>query len=40
LTKVAKILKELEENKFYGELLLKYESGKVVLIKKTESIKP
>jgi len=40
LTKVAKILKEAEETKFYPELLIKYENGKDVLIKMTQSIKP
>ncbi len=33
------IIKEMNETKFYGELLIKFESGKVIIVKKTESIK-
>lgn len=33
------ILKELNGKKFYGELLIKYEAGHIVYIKKTECIK-
>jgi hypothetical protein len=33
------IIKELIEKRFYGELLIKMEAGKIVVVKKTESIK-
>jgi len=35
-----KMLADLEQQKFYGTLELKFEAGKVVLIRKTESFKP
>ncbi len=34
------MLKELERNRFYGSLELKLEAGRVVLLKKIETIKP
>ena len=34
------ILKELERERFYGSLEIKFEAGRVVLIRKTETIKP
>lgn len=37
---VTRLLSELEKAKFYGSLELKFESGEVVLIRKSESIKP
>lgn len=37
---VIKILCDLERNRFYGSLELKFESGQVVLLRKTETIKP
>ena len=37
--KVTMMMMEFEEKKFFGELLLKYEAGKIVVIKKTESVK-
>lgn len=30
---------ELEKDKFFGQLIINFESGKIVLCKKTESIK-
>lgn len=36
---LVKLIKELMDRKFFGELLIKFESGKVVVCKKTESIK-
>ena len=33
------LLRDLNLNKFYGELVIKYENGKVVLIRKTQNIK-
>jgi len=40
MKKLFDLLKQYEENKLYGEVLVKLEAGKVVIIKKTESIKP
>ncbi|MBN1626430.1 MAG: DUF2292 domain-containing protein [Deltaproteobacteria bacterium] len=39
LTKVIEILKKLTSIKFYGSILIKFENGKVVHIKKEENIK-
>ncbi len=36
----TEILRELERNRFYGSLEIKFEAGRVVLIRKTETIKP
>jgi hypothetical protein len=33
------IIKDLIEKRFYGELVIKMEAGKIVIVKKTESIK-
>ncbi len=40
LVYVAALLSDLERQKFFGSLELKLESGRVVLIRKTETIKP
>ena len=37
---VALVQREFEQDKLYGELTIKYEAGRVVLIKKSETIKP
>ncbi len=37
---IEKLLTELEHERFYGAVELKFESGRVVLIRKTETIKP
>lgn len=37
---IEKLLKELEHQRFYGAVEFKFESGNVVLIRKTETIKP
>ncbi len=37
---VNDLLRSLEQSRFYGTLELKFESGRVVLIRKTETIKP
>ena len=37
---VASILSALERDRFYGALELKYEAGRIVLLRKTETIKP
>lgn len=34
------LLAELERQRFYGSLEVKLEAGKVVLLRKTETIKP
>ena len=37
---LTEILKELEIAGFYGSLELKFEAGRVVLVRKTETLKP
>lgn len=37
---VELLLREFEREKLYGSVEIKYESGRVVLIKKSETIKP
>ncbi len=39
LKRLIELLEQLVNNKFYGELLIKFESGNIVICKKTESIK-
>lgn len=39
MTKIVALLNLLIDSKFYGELLIKFESGKIVLCRKTENIK-
>jgi hypothetical protein len=34
------LLRSLEQSRFYGTVELKFESGRVVLIRKSETIKP
>ena len=34
------LIKELKNACFYGELVIKFECGKIVLIRKIENIKP
>ena len=40
MSKLLDLLREIETDKLFGEVLIKFEAGKVVIIKKTESIKP
>ena len=40
MTKLLELLKQLNKDKFYGSLEVKFESGNIVVIKKTETIKP
>jgi hypothetical protein len=40
LQPVGKLLADLERQRFFGSLELKLEAGRVVLIRKTETIKP
>lgn len=37
---VELVLREFERDKLYGEVVVKYEAGRVVIVKRTESIKP
>lgn len=39
MKKLIEIIKELIERKFYGELTIKFEAGRIVLVKKIENIK-
>lgn len=40
MSDTEKLISQLEKDGFYGSLEVKFEAGKVVLIRKTESIKP
>jgi hypothetical protein len=40
MSQVVKMITELEGSSFYGDVTVKFESGIVVLILKTEKIKP
>jgi len=37
---ITEVLQELEQQHFFGSLEVKFEGGKVVLLRKTETIKP
>jgi len=37
---ITEIVHELERSRFYGSLEIKFEAGRVVLLRKTETIKP
>jgi hypothetical protein len=37
---IPELLCDLEQSRFYGSLELKYEGGRLVLIRKTETFKP
>jgi hypothetical protein len=37
---ISELARELERSRFYGSLELKYEDGRLVLIRKTETYKP
>lgn len=37
---VTNLLQELELKQFYGSIELKFEAGRIVLVKKIETIKP
>jgi hypothetical protein len=36
----TELLRDLERIRFYGSLELKFENGRLVLVRKTETIKP
>ncbi len=40
MTTIYNLLQQLAREQFYGSVELKIEAGKVVLVRKTESIKP
>ena len=40
MDKLIALIKELIAKCFYGELTIKFEHGKIVLIRKTENMKP
>ncbi len=37
---VAQLHLDMQDNQLYGEVVVKYERGKAVLLKRTETIKP
>jgi len=37
---ITEILRELESNRFYGSVEIKFEAGRIILLRKTETIKP
>lgn len=37
---IPQLLTKLERERFYGAIELKFEAGKVVLVRKTETFKP
>jgi hypothetical protein len=40
MNELAQLLRQLELSRFYGSVELKYEAGRVVLIRKSETFKP
>ena len=40
MSELSQMLQQLEQSRFFGSLELKFESGHVVLLKKTETLKP
>ena len=40
MQRLDQLLADLEKQRFYGSLEIKFEAGKVVLLRKTETIKP
>lgn len=37
---ISELARELEKSRFYGSLELKYEDGRLVLIRKSETFRP
>lgn len=37
---VSEFLRKLEHSRFFGSVELKFESGRIVLVRKTETLKP
>ena len=40
MNELVQLLRDLEAGRFYGALVLKLEAGQIVLLKKTETLKP
>lgn len=40
MRELTELLRQLEAGRFYGSVELKFEAGHVVLLKKTETLKP
>jgi len=40
MNELAELLKELERDRFYGSIEVKFEAGAVTLIRRTETINP
>jgi len=40
MNELVQLLRQLEQARFYGSVELKYEAGRVVLIRKSETLKP
>lgn len=40
MNELVQLLRQLEQSRFYGSVELKYEAGRVVLIRKSETFKP
>lgn len=39
MNELVQLLRQLEDSRFYGSVELKYEAGRVVLIRKSETLK-
>ena len=39
MTELITLIRKLIDARFYGELVIKFECGKIVIVRKTESIK-
>ena len=37
---IEELLRELAERRFYGSLTLKFEAGRIVIVRKEETLKP
>jgi hypothetical protein len=40
MNELVQLLRQLEEARFYGSVELKYEAGRVIYIRKSETLKP
>lgn len=40
MEETLELLRKLAESKFFGALVIKFEAGKIVLLKKEETLKP
>ncbi len=40
MNELFKIIKDLVRSRFYGELVIKFDAGKIIGVKKTENIDP